>query len=900
MQALNALLKYCTTSRPRRRPLRIALHPCQSLEVRSLLTAPFVLTDNEQLLLELINRARANPVAEATLQGVGLNEGLNPGEISSTPKQPLAPVQLLVNAAAGHAADMLNRDYFSHTTLGTGKGSSARANDQGYFGSVGENLSWGGSTLEINRIQHVYERHQSLFKSPAHRRNMLRSTWEEIGLSLKYGEFTDGTVYNASMAVQNFGDRNGTPYITGVVYADLSDNNFYDIGEAVRSGSITATNLRTGQTLSTTLSPSGGYALQVTSGEWSVEAVYVYGALNVRAVQFAQVSTSNVKLDFERFTNAAPDQLGISISRSSISERGADNTATLTITQTIPQNVPITVHLSTDAADALQLPVTAVIPAGELSVSVTVQGLEDDLIELPQTTAITALVYGLGSVQTNVSVLDRTFPHLPSTTQFAQTARPAIAWSAVANAASYEVWGDNTSTGQKRAAAATDITNTSWTPPADLALGDWTFYVRATAADGRRSFWSLPAVWQVRPLPAILNSGRTESRSSATLEWSEMAGADTWEIWVDAVNPRVSQIVRQAAITGTSFKLPELPVGRYTWWLRARNAINQLTAWSRPAILTITDRVTGIVAANSLFNSDLQLQWQPLPGASTYEIWVDNRTSGASGVFRSTGIRATSIIIPALPPSALRVWIRARDFLAVNHTWSLPVDFLRLLPTTVTGTANVAAGSPVTLNWTPIAGTLNYTLQVTDAQLNISYANNRVSGTQLTIPVPLSAGGYRVWLTAVDSAGHTLESSPFDLRVAETATPETNTPPLHSAAATLANLLPSVPPAMHAPQKPDNPDNSEKPGNLQTPAQTAAVTAPPTTKQPPRSDNKYPGNTPLIARIGSQPDAITAATDALFAAWAPPYPPADKTTHSSLLFQSTETHPASNPLPMST
>src|SRR6185436_5686566 len=45
-------------------------------------------TAAEQYQLELINRARANPVAEATAFGIGLNEGLLTIIISSDPKPP--------------------------------------------------------------------------------------------------------------------------------------------------------------------------------------------------------------------------------------------------------------------------------------------------------------------------------------------------------------------------------------------------------------------------------------------------------------------------------------------------------------------------------------------------------------------------------------------------------------------------------------------------------------------------------------------------------------------------------------------------------------------------------------------------------------------------------------------
>src|SRR5690606_34598871 len=53
----------------------------------------------EQYMLELINRGRANPAAEATRLGIGLNEGLSGNVISAAVKQPLA-MNLFLNDAA--------------------------------------------------------------------------------------------------------------------------------------------------------------------------------------------------------------------------------------------------------------------------------------------------------------------------------------------------------------------------------------------------------------------------------------------------------------------------------------------------------------------------------------------------------------------------------------------------------------------------------------------------------------------------------------------------------------------------------------------------------------------------------------------------------------------------------
>jgi hypothetical protein len=281
-------------SRSRRRSLAGA----EDLEARLTLSV-VTLTANEQLLLELINRARANPLAEVNrTPGISdLNQGLEPGTISTAPKQPLAPHQALVNAAGSHSDDMLRNDYFSHYSL-NGDSPSDRAMDAGYPVGVAENIAWGGSTGTIDRIQHVIARHQALFVSPGHRVNLMNDNYREVGTGVRYGVFTTGGVnYNASMVTENFGRRSGNAFITGVAYTDaVVDNNFYSVGEGAGGVLITATNVSSGATYSTDTGTSGGYSLQVPDGTYTVTAV---GGGISGQVQHLNVSVSgrNVKVD---------------------------------------------------------------------------------------------------------------------------------------------------------------------------------------------------------------------------------------------------------------------------------------------------------------------------------------------------------------------------------------------------------------------------------------------------------------------------------------------------------------------------------------------------------------------------------------------------------------------------
>ncbi len=113
------------------------------LESRVLLTAVNI-ADEEQLVLELINRARANPQAEATRLGITLNAGLPAGTITATPKQPLAPNQQLQNASVAHTVDMINRDFFAHTNP-SGITPGGRATAAGYsWWTIAENIAYIG------------------------------------------------------------------------------------------------------------------------------------------------------------------------------------------------------------------------------------------------------------------------------------------------------------------------------------------------------------------------------------------------------------------------------------------------------------------------------------------------------------------------------------------------------------------------------------------------------------------------------------------------------------------------------------------------------------------------------------------------------------------------------------
>jgi hypothetical protein len=284
----------------------------EALEPRRLLDAAYP-TAHEQYMLELVNRARANPTAEVGLTPAeywdgtpDLNEGLAPGTITSTPKQPLAFNAYLIDAARGHSTWMLDNDVFQHSGPG-GNSPGDRMADAGYtFGddsTWNENIGWKGTTGSYDLTDFVAKIEAALFGDEGvagrgHRIALMKDSLREIGIGIDEGVFTDGSDYNAVMATQDFA-RNGTDsFLCGVVYDDdlVTDDDFFTPGEELGGITITAVREPDGHTCTTTTWASGGYQMVLPPGTYTVTASGA--ALGTVTVGGVVIGSENVKQDF--------------------------------------------------------------------------------------------------------------------------------------------------------------------------------------------------------------------------------------------------------------------------------------------------------------------------------------------------------------------------------------------------------------------------------------------------------------------------------------------------------------------------------------------------------------------------------------------------------------------------
>jgi uncharacterized protein YkwD len=246
----------------------------------------------EQYMLELVNRARLDPAAEAALYGVNL------GTISATSKQPLAANDLLLVAAENHSQWMLDTDTFSHTGAG-GSDPGDRMAAAGYTftggWAWGENIAWQGTTGTLNLIAAIDAEHASLFRSDGHRANILNDTFQELGMGIRTGQMTaDGKTYNAAMVTQDFAKSGSGAFLTGVAYTDTDGNDFYSVGEG-RGGVQIAAQLVGGATATVTTDAPGGYDTKLGAGTYNV--TMSGGGLGAALGMTITLASRNIKLD---------------------------------------------------------------------------------------------------------------------------------------------------------------------------------------------------------------------------------------------------------------------------------------------------------------------------------------------------------------------------------------------------------------------------------------------------------------------------------------------------------------------------------------------------------------------------------------------------------------------------
>ncbi len=267
-----------------------------------------------QLYVELINRARADPLAEAqrlantgnpkvlgAIDFFSSNLTIFKADMATLPaRPPLAPNAKLTKASKIHSEFMLEETFQGHIGP-NGTDGGDRATAQGY-----EWARWSENVFSFAKsVFHAHagfeidwgEGPTGLQDPPNHRLNIHSGDFREIGVGVVTGTKTipgtDGKTVGPQLVTQLFAIRREEfPFITGVVYYDLDSDAFYDINEGIADVRVEVE----GSSFEGITASSGGYAVPVP-GDGTYTVQYSAPGLPSTSREVTVSNEENVKLD---------------------------------------------------------------------------------------------------------------------------------------------------------------------------------------------------------------------------------------------------------------------------------------------------------------------------------------------------------------------------------------------------------------------------------------------------------------------------------------------------------------------------------------------------------------------------------------------------------------------------
>lgn len=340
--------------------------------------------------------------------------------------------------------------------------------------------------------------------------------------------------------------------------------------------------------------------------------------------------------------------------------------------------------------------------------------------------------------------------------------QPTFSWSAVTGAMQYDLWVNDVTTGQSGIIREPNLTQTSFTPLASLPAGHrFQWAVRAVYPNGYQGDWSQIVYFSTKGiLPATTLQGPLGTSASIRpqFSWTPVTEAVRYDIWVNNATTGQIGIIRNQNVTGTSFT-PSFDLTRghtYQWTVRAIDSQGNPGLWAPTGTFRVLDlsapelqQPTGIT-----IDTTPTFRWSDIPAAARYDIWVNDRTTGQSGVIRNTNV-LTNEFTPNVPLTVGHeyIWtVRAVSSANEAGEWGAHRTFAILnasaapAPTLTSPVATTIDPTP-TFTWTAVPGAARYELSVDDlttGQGQVLSATN-ITGTSFTAPTALEAGHEYRW-----------------------------------------------------------------------------------------------------------------------------------------------------------
>ena len=180
---------------------------------------------------------------------------------------------------------------------------------------------------------------------------------------------------------------------------------------------------------------------------------------------------------------------------------------------------------------------------------------------------------------------------------------PTFTWNAVSGAVGYDLLLRNANN-NAAVSNPTNVIGTSYTQPSDRPVGPYRWQILAVLANGLRSQAATTQELFIGGRPNLLSPAGSTFDTTPTFSWIPVAGAASYQLFVNRTNVAVAGIINVTGLTTSSYTpVMPLPVGIYRAWVRAVSTTGELSSRSIQVDFTIAaamEPAGGIAAVDSL------------------------------------------------------------------------------------------------------------------------------------------------------------------------------------------------------------------------------------------------------------------------------------------------------------
>ena len=322
----------------------------------------------------------------------------------------------------------------------------------------------------------------------------------------------------------------------------------------------------------------------------------------------------------------------------------------------------------------------------------------------------------------------------------------------------------------------------SATPPNQLALGNYVWYILTTFKDDSES-WSgglafsasgPPAPVTSLPLGTVLTPYPTFTWQTSTSATDYLLAIDTNPAYPGVGGPWLRQWLPASTVCSGSACSKTLtspiPVGPYKWYIAGKNAVGE-GPWSVGKTITVQVAApTQVSPSGATEDATPTYTWTAAPAVTEYHLEIDSAPPGGGGgpvamAWYPASAVCSGSTCSATPSGALSAGPYAWFILPKNASgegdWSPAMSFqVQTLPAPQqVGPSGLAATNQPTYRWLPVAGATGYSLWVDDATpspvVRQSYSTSVCSGTECAVTpnVTLGAGPHTWYVLTRSEAG---------------------------------------------------------------------------------------------------------------------------------------------------